>query len=406
VALMAKMVITCVEALYVVGAGSLCCGVMRPNEPRFSMGFEEEYLLVDRGSRDLVPEPPGTILESCEKILGDRVAPEFFQSQIEIGTSPQVKLADARAELVELRTTVAEAADREGLALIAASAHPFGHWKDQVPTDKDRYSLLAQDMAASLQKLVIGGMHIHVEIGDPDLRIDLMSQVTYFIPHLFSLSTSSPYWEGEDTGMQSYRKIVFGAMPRTGLPPQQFDTWSEYRRHVDVLTQSGIIEDATKIWWEIRPSDRYPTLEYRASDICTQVDDAVAIGAAYTCLLRNLYRRRLKNQRWRLYDNFLINENMWRSQRYSVADLSLIDLGVGELVPIRTLLEELIVMCERDAAELGVEEEMNHMLTIVDRGTSADIQRNVYAKVVAAGGSNDEGLKAVVDHLIKETVRF
>ncbi len=361
---------------------------------------------MDRQTRDLAATPPRTIMEECERRLGHRVSPEFFQAQIEIGTNPQVKLSDARAELVELRSVVAEAADREGLALIAASSHPFGKWKDQMPTVKDRYSMLAQDMAASLRKLVIGGMHIHVEIADPDLRIDLMSQITYFIPHLFSLSTSSPYWEGEDTGMQSYRKIVFGAMPRTGLPPQQFATWSEYRRHIDVLTGAGIIEDATKIWWEIRPSDRYPTLEYRASDVCTQVDDAIAIGALYTCLLRNLYRRRLKNQRWRLYDNFLINENMWRAQRYSLTDLSLIDLGIGELFPIGDLMQELITMCARDAEELGVEAELNHILTIADRGTSADLQRLAYQSAVEAGADHTEALRSVVDHLIKETVRF
>lgn len=373
--------------------------------PELTVGIEEEYLLVDRQSRNLVSDPPGTIMEACVRRLGERVAPEFMRTQIEIGTRPATTIPEARAELRELRSTVAEIADTEGLAIIAASTHPFGSWRDQLPTDKDRYEALAQDMAAVLKHLLIGGMHVHAGIGDDDLRIDLMSQVTYFIPHLLALSTSSPYFDGYDTGMQSYRKSIFKAMPRTGLPPQSFGTWSEYRRHVDALVGPGIIEDATKIWWEIRPSDRYPTLEFRASDVCPYIEDSLTVASLYLALLRMLWRRRTLNQRWRIYANFLIEENLWRAQRYPLSDLTLIDFGYGETKPYRVLLEELLELVDEDAEALGVVEEVQRARVILELGTSADRQRQAYTRATERGADHHDALVAVVDHLIEETTR-
>ncbi len=373
--------------------------------PEFTVGIEEEYLLVDRRSRDLVSDPPGTIMEECIKRLGVRVAPEFMRTQIEIGTRPSTTIPDARRELRELRSTVSEVADKEGLAIIASSTHPFGSWRDQLPTDKERYEALAQDMAAVLKHLLIGGMHVHAGIGDDDLRIDLMNQVTYFIPHLLALSTSSPFFDGYDTGMQSYRKSIFKAMPRTGLPPQIFSTWSEYRRHVNALVGPGIIEDATKIWWEIRPSDRYPTLEFRASDVCPYIEDSLTVASLYLALLRMLWRRRTVNQRWRIYANFLIEENLWRAQRYPLAELTLIDFGYGETKPYPVLLEELLELVGEDAEALGVVEEVQRARRIVEVGTSADRQRRVYSEAVSEGVGHQAALVAVVDHLIDETTR-
>ncbi len=373
--------------------------------PELTVGIEEEYLLVDRRTRNLVNDPPATIMEECVKRLGERVAPEFMRTQIEIGTRPATTIPQARAELRELRATVAEVADKEGLAIIASSTHPFGSWRDQLPTDKDRYEALAQDMAAVLRHLLIGGMHVHAGISDDDLRIDLMSQITYFIPHLMALSTSSPFFDGYDTGMQSYRKSIFKAMPRTGLPPQIFNTWSEYRRHVNALVAPGIIEDATKIWWEIRPSDRYPTLEYRASDVCPYIEDSITIASLYLALLRMLWRRRTMNQRWRIYANFLIEENLWRAQRYPLSDLTLIDFGYGETKPYGMLVEELLDLVAEDAEALGVVAEVERARHMAKSGTSADRQRSVYADAVAGGSDHQEALVAVVDHLIEETIR-
>lgn len=371
-------------------------------KPEFTIGIEEEYLLVDRQTRGLVADPPGTIFEKCKARLGDAVAPEFLRSQIEIGTPPVAVVPEARDELRRLRTVVSECAESEGLALIASSTHPFGKWRDQLPTAKERYEALAEDMGAVLRHLVIGGMHIHLGIADPDLRVDLMGQFNYFIPHLLALSTSSPYWDGDDTQMQSYRKSVFKAMPRTGVPPR-FVTWSEYERHIDALVAPGVIEDATKIWWEVRPSARYPTLEFRACDVCPDFEDALTIAALYASLIRMLWRRRVENQRWRVYEPFLVEENIWRAQRYPLEELSLVDFGWGELRPYRDLIAELVELVLPDAEALGCSEELLRVGEILDRGTSADRQRAVYDAAIERGADHDAALVDVVDHLIEQT---
>ncbi|MBV9523237.1 MAG: carboxylate-amine ligase, partial [Alphaproteobacteria bacterium] len=286
-------------------------------EPPFTIGIEEEYLLVDRTSRDLVDDPPAAMLAECESLLEGQVSPEFLRSQIEVATGVCSGLGEARADLARLRRTVAEVAGRYGMAPIAASTHPFALWGAQKPTQRERYAILHRDLQGVARRLVICGLHVHVGLGDDELRIDLMNQVRYFLPHLLALSTSSPFWRGEDTGLKSYRVSVFDAMPRTGLP-DQFESWGEYRRHVDILTQVGLIEDATKLWWDVRPSERFPTLEMRIPDICTRLDDGIAIAALYRCILRMLWRLKRQNQRWRIYARMLINENRWRAQRYGI----------------------------------------------------------------------------------------
>ncbi len=279
--------------------------------PSFSLGIEEEYLLVDRQTRDLVADPPRAMLEECQKRLEGRVSPEFLRCQIEVGTRVCSSLAEARADLAHLRATVAEVADRHGLAPIAAATHPFASWTAQKPTERERYLTLARDMQAPARRLIICGMHVHVGLDDPQLRIDLLGQIAYFLPHLLALSTSSPFWRGNDTGLKSYRIAVFNEMPRTGLP-ESFDSFAEYERHLAVLVNAGLIEDGTKLWWDCRLSARFPTLELRIPDICTRLDDGIAIAALYRCLLRMLWRLRIANQRWRRYSHMLINERMRR----------------------------------------------------------------------------------------------
>src|SRR4029079_385961 len=228
--------------------------------PSFSLGIEEEYLLVDRDTRDLVPDPPPTMLEECQQRLEGRVSPEFLRCQIEVGTRVCSSLAEARADLADLRATVAEVAGRHALAPIAAATHPFASWTAQKPTERERYLTLARDMQAPARRLIICGLHVHVGLEDPQRRIDLVGQVAYFLPHLLALSTSSPFWRGNDTGLKSYRIAVFNEMPRTGLP-ESFDSFAEYERHLAVLVKAGLIEDGTKLWWDCRPSARFPTLE-------------------------------------------------------------------------------------------------------------------------------------------------
>ena len=371
-------------------------------EPLLTVGIEEEYLLVDRETRELIVELPSEMLAECEARIQDLVRPEFLMSQIEIGTRVCKTVQEAREELAWLRRSVAEVAERYGLAPIAASTHPFSEWQLQKFTNKDRYRILARDMQGVARRLLICGMHVHAGIGDEELRIDLMNQVSYFLPHLLALSTSSPFWRGENSGLKSYRLSVFDEMPRTGLP-SRFDSASEYQRHVAVLVSAGLFNDASMIWWDIRPSSKFPTLEMRISDVCTELDDAIAIAALYLCILHMLYRLRRQNQRWRTYDRMLIDENRWRAKRYGI-DEGLIDFGKGELVPFDALLEELIALTAVDAEMLGCACEVIHCREILRRGTSAHQQLRTYAESVEAGRSHRQALCDVVDMLIKKTV--
>jgi carboxylate-amine ligase len=374
---------------------------MSVHEPPFTMGIEEEYLLVNNKTMELAVDPPSAIIEECARQADGQVSPELLRSQIEIGTSVCNNAAEARAELTRLRRIVIDVANEHGYAPIAASTHPFGRWTRQKATARERYNHLAMEMQAAGRRLLTCGMHVHVGINDDELRNDLMSQARYFLPHLLVLSTSSPFWEGQNTGLKSYRLTVFDALPRSGLP-EEFDSFAEYQRHVGKLVSAGIIKDSTMVWWDLRPSGRYPTLETRIFDVCTSIEDAVAIAALNVCLLRMLYRLRQRNQRWRIYNRMLINENRWRALRYGF-DEGLIDLVKGEIVPFAELLEEIIEMISEDARELGCEQEIAHLRRIMERGTSAHRQIAVMDKAVAEGASEQESLIEVVKFLVDET---
>ena len=371
-------------------------------EPPFTIGVEEEYLLVERSTRDLCQEPPEAMLTELEDLLEECVRPEFLKSQVEVGTRVCNSIGEVRNELVRLRSGVAQVAAAHGLAPIAASTHPFAHWQAQRHTDKERYHMLARDMQAVARRLLICGMHVHVGIGDDELRIDLMNQASYFLPHLLALSTSSPFWGGEDTGLRSYRLSVFDELPRTGLPAR-FESFQDYRRHVDVLVRAGLLADPTMIWWDLRPSDRFPTLEMRVTDVCTLLDDTVCVAALYVCILRMLWRLRRENQRWRVYANMLVNENRWRAQRYGL-DEGLVDFGKGIIVPCADLIEEIVALVGEDAEALGCVAAVDHARTICRQGTSAHRQRRVFEAAVAAGETRESALCRVVDALIEETV--
>jgi len=373
-----------------------------PKQPTFTIGIEEEYFIVDRETRDLVPDMPGGLLAACEEITEGMVSPEFIRSQIEVGTPVSQNVKEARAHLAQLRTDVANVVSEYGMAIISSSTHPFAAWDEQLHTDKSQYNTLAEALQGVVRRLLICGMHVHVGIEDEDVRIDLMNQVLYFLPHLLALSTSSPFWHGDDTGLNSYRTAVFRTLPRTGMPDEFLD-WSDYQRHAQILVTSGVIEDTTKLWWDIRPSGRYPTLEMRSTDIATRLDDGITLAAFYVSLLSMLWRLRQDNQRWRVYSRMLIKENIWRAQRYGISE-SLIDFGIGKLVPIPDLVEELIELTAEDARRLDCVEEITHVREILRRGTSADRQRLVYEGALASGADEREALIGVVDFLIEETV--
>ncbi|TCS63294.1 carboxylate-amine ligase [Primorskyibacter sedentarius] len=368
-------------------------------EPAFSMGIEEEYLLVDLESYALAEAPDG-LMKACVAKLEDQVSPEFLQCQIEIGTKVCADIGAAREDLKRLRNTVAEEAARFNLAPIAASCHPLADWKNQHHTDKDRYNSLQRDLGGVARRMLICGCHVHVGLDDDSLRADLMRQMAYFLPHLLALSTSSPFWQGQDTQMASYRISVFDNLPRTGLPPQ-FHNWQDFQRSVDVLVRLGVIEDSSKIWWDLRPSARFPTLETRIMDVSPRMEDTLALAALNQSLLRMLWRLRVKNQRWRIYEGFLIAENRWRAQRYGVTE-GLIDFGRGEIVPFKELIDELLVLVEEDAGTLKCQQEVDHLRRIVANGTSATRQRKVLAAAKAEGQSHEDQMRAVVAHLVEE----
>jgi carboxylate-amine ligase len=375
---------------------------MSAQGPSFGLGLEEEYLLVDRRTRDLAHDRPDAFMTALEAQLGDRVKPEFLTSQIELVTNPCAGIAEARAELKHLRRTAAAVAAEFGLAIVAASTHPFAGWEGTTHTDQERYKVLARDLPGVGRRPLICGRHVHCALDADELRIDLMSQIAYFLPHILALSTSSPFWRGADTGLQSYRIAVFDELPRTGIP-EQFDSWGEYRRHVDILVRTGLIEDASKLWWDVRPSARFPTLEMRIADVPTLAEDTLTIAAIYVCLLRMLWRLKRANQRWRRYAAMLIGENRWRAQRYGI-DEGLVDFGKGEIVPYADLLGEIVALVREDAAALGCAAEVARAPEILGRGTSAHRQRKVYQAARAAGADQRQALERVVDALIAETL--
>jgi carboxylate-amine ligase len=374
---------------------------MGNNEPSFTLGIEEEYLLVDKETRGLVIDPPETLMAEAEDKLGAQVTSELLRSQIEIGTKVCGNIQEAHEDLARLRRSVIEVANNHGLAPIAASTHPFSEWTAQKHTEKDRYDQLTHEMQGAARRLVICGMHVHVGIDDDELRIDLMNQMSYFLPHMLALSCSSPFWHGRDTGLKSYRLTIFDALPRTGVP-ERFASWAEYQRHVGILQNAGLIEDATRIWWDLRPSGRFPTLETRIMDVCTRIDDTVALAALLACIMRMLWRLRTRNQRWRIYTPMLIRENRWRAMRYSF-DEGLIDLARGRVVPFAELMDELCSLVAEDARALGCEKEIKGVHDILTRGTSAHRQLRDYELERASGASDENALKSVVDTLIADT---
>ncbi|MEM7082362.1 MAG: carboxylate-amine ligase [Pseudomonadota bacterium] len=371
------------------------------SKPPFTIGVEEEYLLVDKSTRDVATEPPEEMLEACQEARPGQITPEFLRAQIEVGTKVCQNVTEAREELGALRGCIASIGDRYNLAPIAASTHPFASWHVQKRTDHARYHDLDRDMQASARRLLICGMHVHVGIDDDEMRIDLMNQFAYFLPHLLALSCSSPFWAGDDSGLQSYRLTVFDGMPRTRLP-EKFSSYKEYQRHLDILVESGVMEDATKLWWDVRPSARYSTLEMRVTDVCTRIDDALTIAALSQSIMSMLYRLRRDNMRWRQYAPMLVAENRWRAMRYGT-EQGLIDFGRGKLVPYDALFEEIFSLIRDDAEELGCLDEVLHARRIIERGNSARQQREVFKAAIDEGAERSEALQRVVDHLIVET---
>ncbi|MBT8474177.1 MAG: carboxylate-amine ligase, partial [Alphaproteobacteria bacterium] len=319
---------------------------------------------------------------------------------IEVGTRVCRTIGDAREDLRRLRAGVSKHAADHGLIPIAVSCHPFAEWKKQHHTNKERYNTLEKDLGGVARRMLICGMHVHVGIDDNDLRADLMNQFTYFLPHLLALSCSSPFWQGADTGLSSYRMTIFDNLPRTGMPPR-VASWAEYERSTQVLIDLGVIEDTTKIWWDLRPSSRFPTLESRICDVTPRLEHTLSLAALTQATMRMLYRLARKNQRWRIYDLFLVGENRWRAQRYGTSE-GMIDFGRRAIVPFDEIMDEWMELIGEDAGILRSVEEVQRARNILTDGTSAQRQRAVYKDAIDNDVEHETALKGIVAHLIEE----
>jgi carboxylate-amine ligase len=358
----------------------------------FTIGIEEEYQIIHPKTRELTSYIQ-EFLDSGRVILKDQLKPEFLQSQVEVGSRICTDMVEARHEIVRLRRAVSRLAETKGLCVAAAGTHPFTSWTTQQVTAGERYTKHEMNMADVARQMLVFGMHVHIGIEDRELLIDVMNQSRYFLPHLLALSTSSPFWQGRDTGLKSFRTIILGNLPRAGLPPS-FHSWAEYQAFVDTLVRTGCIDEPTKIWWDIRPSPRYPTLEYRFTDICSKVDEVLCLASLIVALVAKLVKLRQANIGWREYRRNLIAENKWRAVRYGI-DGKLIDFGKREELPLRQLALELLEFLDDVVVELDLRREVDYVHTILEDGTSADRQLRVFRQT--------GNLHAVVDHLVAET---
>jgi carboxylate-amine ligase len=333
-------------------------------------------------------------LEEGKMILGEQIKPEMIQSMIEVGTGVCTNIQEARADITRLRSIISGLAGKTGLAIVAASTHPFSHWQDQKIYDDERYSLLVQELQTVARSLLIFGLHVHVGVADLDRRIHIMNAARYFLPHVLALTTSSPFWMGHSTGLKSYRSEVFKQFPRTDIP-DHFDSYSSFQRYVDLLVKTGCINDGKKIWWDLRPHPIFPTLEFRICDIPTRVDDTVAIAALFQAIVAKLTKLIEKNLGFRLYRRMLIQENKWRAVRWGI-DGKMIDFGKQKEVPTRDLVLDLLEFVDDVVDELDSRKEIEHIHTILERRTSAEEQLRVFAET--------KDLNAVVDRLIELTM--
>ncbi len=360
--------------------------------PEFTIGIEEEYQIIDPESRELTSFVQ-ELLDQGQMVLKDQIKPELLQSQVEVGSRICRSIKEARQELIHLRRHILKLAESNGLQFAAASTHPFSSWTEQDVTPLERYKKHQEQMADVARRMLIFGMHVHIGIEDKELMIDVMDQSRYFLPHVLALSTSSPFWSGRETGLKSYRSIVFESLPRSG-PPPAFQSWAEHNRFVETLIKTKSLEAATRIWWDIRPHPVFPTLEYRVCDICTKVDEAICLAALILAIVAKLMVLRQKNQSWRRYRHHLIEENKWRAVRYGIEG-SMIDFGRQEEVPTHFLATELLEFVDDVLDELDIRREVEYVNTILASGTSADRQLATYRET--------GDFKAVVDRVVAET---
>lgn len=361
--------------------------------PSLSLGIEEEFQTIDPVTRDLKSHIQAEILEKGRMLLAERVKPEMHQSVVEIGTGVCQTIQQARDEIKEIRQHIVKLARAHDLRIAAAGTHPFAQWREQEIYPDDRYRMIVEDMKMVARANLIFGLHVHVGVEDRETAIQLMNGARYFLPHLLAISANSPFWQGTETGLKSYRCKVFDKFPRTNIP-DVFQSWSEFEDFVGLLIRTNCIDNAKKIWWDIRPHPQFPTLEFRICDMPMRLDETIAIAALCQAIIAKLYRLHEQNLTFRHYSRALIMENKWRAARYGL-DGKLIDFGKQLEGAERDLVHEILEFVSDVAADLGSEKEIAYIEKILERGTGADRQLKVFAKT--------KDLKQVVDYMIEET---
>ena len=358
----------------------------------FTVGIEEEFQIIDPETRELRSHIQ-EILANGKIILKERVKPEMHQSVVELGTEVCRDMACARQQVVQLRRELAMLAARDGLKIASAGTHPFSHWMDQLITANERYATIVKDMQQIARINLIFGLHVHIGIPDREEAIDVMNQARYFLPHLYALSVNSPFWLGQNTGLKAYRQMIFERFPRTGIP-DAFQSLSEYEDYLKLLVSTNCIDNAKKIWWDIRLHPFFDTIEFRICDAQSRVDDTIALAALMQAIVVKLQKLRRQNVTFRMYPRRLIDENRWRASRYGL-DGKLIDFGRKCEVDERELLHEMLEFIATEVDELGSQREIAHIEKIMREGTGADRQLAVWERT--------GDIKAVVDHIIDET---
>lgn len=364
-------------------------------KPTYTLGIEEEFQTIDPDTRDLRSHISNELIAQGHHLLKERVKPEMHQSVIEVGTSICRDIKEAAREVKAIRANMVDLAHKNNLLLAAAATHPFADWRAQGIYPDARYDAIVEDMQMVARSNLIFGLHVHVGVEDPETAIHLMNAARYFVPHLLALSTNSPFWRGMETGLKSYRCKVFDKFPRTNIP-EYFPSYSEYVNFINLLVTTGCIDNAKRIWWDIRLHPTFPTIEFRVCDLPMRADETIALAALIQATVAKLYKLHEKNQSFRMYRRALIMENKWRAARYGL-DGKLIDFGKRIEVPMRALLEEYLEFIDDVVDELGSREEINYLRRLMDEGTGADRQLRVWRET--------GDLVKVVDYIVSETER-
>jgi len=361
--------------------------------PSLNIGIEEEYQTIDPDTRDLRSHIQAQIVQKGKTLLAEHVKPEMHQSVVEIGTGVCNTIQEAKEEIRSIRRQIITLARQNGLRIAAGGTHPFAQWRDQEIYPDERYRTIVEDLKMVARANLIFGLHVHIGVEDRETAIHVMNSARYFLPHILAISASSPFWLGMETGLRSYRCKVFDKFPRTNIP-DLYQSWSEFENYVNLLIRTNCIDNAKKIWWDIRPHPHFPTLEFRICDMPMRVDESIAIAALCQAVIGKLYKLHEQNLSFRHYNRALIMENKWRAARYGL-DGKLIDFGKQTEVPVRSLVEEILEFVSDVAQELGSTKELDYIHRILENGNGADRQLRVFAET--------GDLKKVVDYMIQET---